>query len=1088
MSVLPADINQNLTELLSNLASSDNSSRSIAEKILEEQWSDTQKVEILLTFLSEQACLGSTDMLRSFSAVLFRRIAIKQPNTAKFTDRNIEVIREEARYQIRSTLLNGFLKEESNPVRHKLSDCIAEVAKVYTKPDNQWQELLPALFEAAKNSNPSICESAFRIFASAPEIIGQQYLNDILPVFNHAFTNDNDDVRIASCTAFVEFFKNLPKNVWGNLSPLLPNLLNSLPMFLQNGQDVSLALVLGNLIDLVTVAPKMFKDMFPQIIEFGSMVAKDKELDGGTRSSALELLTCFAESSPNMCKRSESYSNSMVLVTLSMLTEVCIDDDEASEWNNNTNDDEEDEEIEYDAARQSLDRVCLSLGGNSLAGPLFQYLPQMIQSPNWRERQAALMALSSAAEGCVDVLINEIPKLLQLILPLINDDHPRVQYACCNALGQMSTDFADVIQRNNGDQVLPALISRLTNNSVPRVQAHAAAALVNFSENSTKEVIEPYLDDLLTNLLGLLHSPKRYVQEQVLTTIAAIADAAEKKFVKYYETLMPLLINVLSTDIDEHNKALLARTIECSSLIALAVGKEMFQNNGQQQIIQLFGNLQANLKDDDDEIRQQLDQAWARVCKLMGRDFLPYLPEILPSLMTTAKASQDINVLDEEEAEEYEASDEWEVIEISGRHVAVHTAALDEKGYAMEILNSYAMELKGDFLPWTQQLASIALPALDFYLHDGVRASAAVALSSTLRCVVLATGANSNEALQLWSQICEKLCKTLTNEPVPELLVAYYSCLRICIELLNSGALSSVQLGYLNDSIFSNLNEVYERVKDKDNEDDEYTEDVDDEEQEYTDEEILDKINSVIEVIFKKSGNDYLQQFSRLYPVILSLVKEENSNLRTCGLLTIIHLLQYCGESSGNFEEIIPILSETLQSSDVSVKQYSATAIGYAALTGLDRYKEFCISCLQPMFSMISVPDAKADENIYATESMIASISQILSRFSGDIGNLDQYLNKWFEFLPVVHSETSSKFVVQFVIQLIKGQHPIIENNLMKTIDYLLSPISHGVLFGSDLTSTVEISRQLLSSLPQEKAIEILSKYKGSSIVQKYFS
>ena len=114
------------------------------------------------------------------------------------------------------------------------------------------------------------------------------------------------------------------------------------------------------------------------------------------------------------------------------------------------------------------------------------------------------MALSSAAEGCADVLMNEIPKILDMILPSLEDEHPRVQYAGCNALGQMSTDFADVIQRTSGDRILPALISKLTNKSVPRVQAHAAAALVNFSEAATKEVLEPYLDDLLNNLLILL--------------------------------------------------------------------------------------------------------------------------------------------------------------------------------------------------------------------------------------------------------------------------------------------------------------------------------------------------------------------------------------------------------------------------------------------------------------------------------------------------------------------------------------------------------------------------------------------------------
>lgn len=1089
MSVLPADINNSLTELLNNLASADNNARSVAEKSLEQNWSEGQNIEVLLTFLAEQSCQGSTEVIRSFSCVLFRRMAIKAPKVAtKFTDRNIGIISEQARYQIRTILLNGFLSESSSQVRHKLCDSISEVAKEYTKPGNEWNDLIPALFSASQNSNNSIRESAFRIFAAAPEIIGQQYLNDILPIFNTSFQDQDDDVRIAACHAFVEFFKELPKSVWGSLSPLLPNLLNSLPMFLQNGQDLSLASVLESLIELVMVAPKMFKDMFPTIIEFCSAVSKNKDLETNTRNIALELLTSFSEVSPAMCKRSQTYITTVVLITLSMLTEVCIDDDDAAEWNNNTAEEEDEEELEYDAARQSLDRVALKLGGNSLATPLFQYLPSLCGSADWRERQAALMALSSAAEGCADVLTNEIPRILEMILPLINDPHPRVQYACCNALGQMSTDFADVIQRTAGNQILPSLISKLTNRSVPRVQAHAAAALVNFSEAANKEILEPYLDDLLTNLLELLHSPKKYVQEQVLTTISAIADAAEKKFIKYYDTLMPLLFNVLRSDVGDENRALLARCVECSTLIAVAVGKEKFAPHSN-DLIQLFAHIQSSIESPDDEVKPYLDQGWARICRLVGKEFNQYLPSILPPLLETAKATQDISVLDEEEAEEYEQSDEWDVIQLSGRHIAVHTAALDEKVTALELLNSYAMELRGDFLPWVGQLAEIAIPALDFYLHDGVRASAAVTLASLLRCTVLATGSNSAETLQIWSRICEKLCKTLTNEPVAELLIAYYSCIKGCIDVMTPGSLSEVQLNYLAEAINTNLVEVYERIKEKDNEDDEYTEDVDEDESEYTDEEILDKISGVVTSIFRSSRTAFLPQFNGLFPTVNQLLNEENSNIKICGLSIVGDLIESTGPASATFKDhFLNIVGEALSSSDATIRQYAASAVGSAAKYGGEAYKEFCTSCLNPMFGMIAVPDSKADENIYATEAMAGAIADICHQYNSALPNFDQVIQQWFSLLPVVNNEQAAPHVYSFLGELIQAQHPIIQNNVPKTVDNILQALSHAAIIGKPAQSIVEITRQLLSTIPQEEALSIFQKYNESDIIKKYFS
>lgn len=71
-----------------------------------------------------------------------------------------------------------------------------------------------------------------------------------------------------------------------------------------------------------------------------------------------------------------------------------------------------------------------------------------------------------------------------------------------------------------------------------RVAAHAAAALINFCEGVERETLIPYLDSIVERLLKLLHpgthgkTPKRYVQEQAITTLAMVADASEATFAK----------------------------------------------------------------------------------------------------------------------------------------------------------------------------------------------------------------------------------------------------------------------------------------------------------------------------------------------------------------------------------------------------------------------------------------------------------------------------------------------------------------------------------------------------------------------------
>jgi hypothetical protein len=244
---------------------------------------------------------------------------------------------------------------------------------------------------------------------------------------------------------------------------------------------------------------------------------------------------------------------------------------------------------------QAIDRLARKLGAKTIIPAAFAYLPRLIASSDWRQRHASLMALSSIAEGCEKYMKSELPRVLDMILPCLNDPHPRVRWAACNAVGQLSTDLAPTIQKNAHERIMHALVP-LLDTPESRVQAHAAAALVNFCEaiGSEDEIIEPYLDGILERLLGLLRSPKRYVQEQAITTIATVADAAAEKFVKYYDHIMPLLIGAMQSGDGKEFRILRAKAIECATLIALAVGKETFGKDAM-TLMQLMAQIQGNV-------------------------------------------------------------------------------------------------------------------------------------------------------------------------------------------------------------------------------------------------------------------------------------------------------------------------------------------------------------------------------------------------------------------------------------------------------------------------------------------------------------
>ena len=60
----------------------------------------------------------------------------------------------------------------------------------------------------------------------------------------------------------------------------------------------------------------------------------------------------------------------------------------------------------------------------------------------------------------------------------------------------------------------------------------------------------------------------------MVTTLAAVADTAEEKFLLYYDRFMPNLKYIVQNANVKELRLLRGKTIECISLIGLAVGRE----------------------------------------------------------------------------------------------------------------------------------------------------------------------------------------------------------------------------------------------------------------------------------------------------------------------------------------------------------------------------------------------------------------------------------------------------------------------------------------------------------------------------------
>ena len=136
------------------------------------------------------------------------------------------------------------------------------------------------------------------------------------------------------------------------------------------------------------------------------------------------------------------------------------------------------------------------------------------------------------------------------------------------------------------------------------------------------------------------------VLEQLCTTVAAVADKVEGDFKSQYPRFLPNLRSLLQATEDAKApedpsqpdlRLLRGKTIECVSLIGLAVGKEMFLRDAHDIMQQLVKTQQDISKwaDDDPQISYMIS-AWARICQILGDEFHQYLPTVMGPLMTAA--------------------------------------------------------------------------------------------------------------------------------------------------------------------------------------------------------------------------------------------------------------------------------------------------------------------------------------------------------------------------------------------------------------------------------------------------------------------
>ncbi|KAJ1742679.1 importin subunit beta-3, partial [Coemansia sp. RSA 1591] len=205
--------------------------------------------------------------------------------------------------------------------------------------------------------------------------------------------------------------------------------------------------------------------------------------------------------------------------------------------------------------------------------------------------------------------------------------------------------------------------------------------------------------------------------------------------------------------------------------------------------------------------------------------------------------------------------------------------------------------------------------------------------------------------------------------------------------------------------------------------------DEDDEEQ-LAEEEMLeglavDEVAKALHAVFKTHGTLFAPAFHGVVPVAVKYLHERDPAARQWAICVFDDLVEFTGPASSQYagDFLEPVTQALRDQSAPDLRQAAAYGVGVMAQFGGDAYADFVVSAALPaLLEIISRPDAREEDNVYATDNAVSAIAKILRFYGSKLSDARALLQTWFGALPVTHDEDEVPSVYEYLVQVVAEQ------------------------------------------------------------------
>ncbi|KAJ6366091.1 hypothetical protein OIU77_002630 [Salix suchowensis] len=645
-------------------------------------------------------------------------------------------------------------------------------------PENDWPEFTTAVCDNLDSGKEKVLQFVLsvinKLFADGTEYILELCLETLCDKLKKILSSSDVSLKVKEAAVEASFgcilgLKNAVNDEF--LQDLLRKVMNTVffkgEIKFHMSQEGYARFILDHLVALARADAWFLRNQIDKVLKFTFIMMENPQCEERTRFLAIEFVLVLVEDKKGcqiLVNTGDLHIKRMLSQLLCMIATV----------NENKALDNRDQEqcILLDQGMKSMARFSRALGGRFLLEGFPQPFESCFNSEEWQRRRAAVSSLSIISKNCSKTLKSKVDLVADPIMKMVDDKHHHVRWGAMYAVEELSKYLHPELQNHYHQKVLPALTKAMDDFSDSRIQVQAAMATYHFVENCTSNMLEPYLDEIISKLLRCLQKGKQLLKQWALSALAAIARSSQDKFLDYYRTVMPYLNFVMTKARGESNGLLLSETISCMTAIWMVIGKDKFSDDTQ-QVVQLLASTPISNLDIHDPMRIQGLKAWGRLCKCLGHKFQPYMEVAIPCLLQSARLTLP-DVANIEESDE------------RNRMIQIKTEILEEKATACVLLRHCIAELKEGIDLWIDEVAETLVPLLNFYQHAEVRIAAALAMPEILKS---SKAANDKRLLQkspfekLCSDIIPALVEALVKEEVIKISAVMLDSLEDCLEL-----------------------------------------------------------------------------------------------------------------------------------------------------------------------------------------------------------------------------------------------------------------------------------------------------------------